>query len=84
MIKQAQPTYTVDAKALNCPMPLLKAKLALNTCAVAETVRILATDSGSVRDFHAFAQLSAHELIHFAELIDSDGQPYYEYILQKG
>ncbi len=69
----------VDARGLSCPMPLLKAKLALNGCEVGERVRILATDPGSVRDFHAFAELSVHSLLQFAE---HDGE--YDYLMEKG
>lgn len=69
---------TVDATGLRCPLPLLKAKQALNQLQAGETVKVMATDSGSVRDFHAFADLSGHRIIRFAE---SDG--VYEYILQK-
>ena len=74
------PTLTlVDARGLSCPMPLLKAKLALNKCVVGESIRVLATDGGSVRDFHSFAQLSAHQLLQFIE-----HPTHYEYVLQKG
>lgn len=69
----------VDARDLSCPMPLLKAKLALNSCQCGEVVRVLATDAGSVRDFHAFANLSAHTLVHFEEHAE-----YFEYQLEKG
>ena len=69
----------VDARGLSCPMPLLKAKLALNSCECGQVVRVLATDAGSVRDFHAFANLSAHALVHFAE-----HEEHFEYQLQKG
>lgn len=69
----------VDARGLSCPMPLLKAKLALNDCAVGDRVRVFATDAGSVRDFHAFANLSAHKLVCF---IEHDN--HYEYCLEKG
>lgn len=84
MTEQPNPINTVDAQGLNCPMPLLKAKLALNACKVGDVIRVLATDGGSVRDFHAFAELSAHAIIHFSEHLDNDGQLYYEYLLQKG
>ena len=84
MTKLPNPVHTVDAQGLNCPMPLLKAKLALNACKVGDAVRVLATDGGSVRDFHAFAELSAHTLIDFAEHCSDNGQLYYEYLLQKG
>ena len=69
----------VDARGEACPMPLLKAKLALNALEQDQCVRVLATDAGSVRDFHAFVELSAHSLDAFAE---SDGT--YEYLLRKG
>ena len=84
MIKRPNPVITVDAQGLNCPMPLLKAKLALNACEVGDVVQVLATDGGSVRDFHAFAELSAHTLIYFAECLNNEGLRYYDYLLQKG
>lgn len=57
----------VDARELRCPMPLLKAKQALRDLPVGARVRVLATDSASVRDFQAFCQLSQHELLAFHE-----------------
>ncbi len=57
----------LDASGLRCPLPLLKAKQALRNMAPGELLRILATDAGSVRDFHSFAQISGHELIGYAE-----------------
>ncbi|WP_053980680.1 sulfurtransferase TusA family protein [Marinagarivorans algicola] len=84
MMDTTDTTYAVDAKGLSCPMPLLKAKLALNRCAVGDTVCVQATDGGSVRDFRAFTELSSHILLRFSECTDDNGQLYYEYILQKG
>jgi tRNA 2-thiouridine synthesizing protein A len=43
----------LDARGLNCPLPILKAKKALAEMATGEVLRIVATDSGSVRDFQA-------------------------------
>lgn len=60
-------TSELDASGLRCPLPLLKAKQALRDVAPGELLRVLATDAGSVRDFHSFAQISGHELIGFAE-----------------
>ena len=73
----------VDVRGLSCPMPLLKAKLALNQCQPGEQLRVLATDGGSVRDFHSFAELSAHSLVLFSEHAEVSPS-YFEYILQKG
>ena len=69
---------TVDARDLRCPLPLLKAKQALHSIQPGQCVRVLATDKGSVRDFHTFARLSGNELVHFGE-----SQQVYEYILRK-
>jgi tRNA 2-thiouridine synthesizing protein A len=57
----------LDACGLRCPLPLLKAKQALRNLAAGELLRVLATDAGSVRDFQAFAQISGHGLVGFAE-----------------
>lgn len=54
----------VDASGLNCPMPLLKAKLELNRLASGCVLKVTATDAGSQRDFRAFATLAGHTLLH--------------------
>lgn len=53
---------TVDARGLKCPLPLLKAKLALNSLAAGECVRVLASDPGFARDVAAFAAMAGHTL----------------------
>ena len=58
----SQPLVEVDARAMNCPMPLLKAKQALNKLAKGEQLKVLATDAGSQRDFQVFCQRSGHIL----------------------
>ncbi|MFT4825629.1 MAG: TusA-related sulfurtransferase [Halioglobus sp.] len=68
----------LDAKGLLCPMPLLKAKRALNGMSSGETLRILATDQGSVRDFEVFSEMSGHILLSSEE---QDG--VYIHLLQK-
>ncbi len=54
---------TLDAKGLNCPLPILKAKKALKTISSGQTLEILATDPGSVADFEAFCRTTGHELV---------------------
>lgn len=54
----------LDASGLSCPLPLLKAKLALNSLASGELLKVTATDAGSQRDFRAFARLAGHLLEH--------------------
>lgn len=53
----------VDARGLNCPLPILKAKKALNSMQSGQTLRVVSTDAGSVRDFQAFAKQTGNELV---------------------
>ena len=68
----------VDARGLSCPLPLLKAKKALNAMAGGEQLRVLSTDAGSVRDFRVFCEQSGNLLLEFH---DADG--VYTHVLQK-
>jgi len=54
---------TVDAKGLNCPMPIVKTAQAIKTVASGDTVEVLATDSGSVKDFAAWAKTTGNPLV---------------------
>ena len=74
----AAETIELDAKGLECPMPLLKAKRTLNSMTVGQRLRVLATDQGSVRDFRVFAEQSGHLLLSSGE---SDG--VFTHLLQK-
>jgi tRNA 2-thiouridine synthesizing protein A len=56
----------LDARGLNCPLPILKAKKALADMQTGETLRIVATDPGSMRDFQAFARQTGNELVEQA------------------
>lgn len=53
----------LDACGLNCPLPILKAKKALTELTSGQTLKVRATDPGSMRDFAAFAKQTGHELI---------------------
>ena len=53
----------VDARGLNCPLPILKAKKALAELQSGELLKVLSTDSGSLRDFQAFAKQTGNELV---------------------
>ena len=56
----------LDARGLNCPLPILRAKKALNDLTTGQVLRIVATDPGSVRDFQAFAKQTGNELVSSA------------------
>ncbi|WP_342129551.1 sulfurtransferase TusA family protein [Hydrogenophaga sp. OTU3427] len=53
----------LDARGLNCPLPILKAKKALADMTSGQTLKVIATDAGSVRDFQAFAKQTGNELV---------------------
>jgi len=53
----------LDARGLNCPLPILKAKKALADMSSGQLLRVLATDAGSLRDFQAFAKQTGNELV---------------------
>ena len=53
----------LDARGLNCPLPILKAKKALADMLSGQTLRVVATDAGSVRDFQAFAKQTGNLLV---------------------
>lgn len=53
----------VDTRGLNCPLPILKAKKALATMQSGQLLKVVATDTGSIRDFQAFAKQTGNELV---------------------
>jgi tRNA 2-thiouridine synthesizing protein A len=57
----------LDATGLNCPLPILRAKKALNNLDSGKVLRIIATDPGSVKDFEAFAKQTGNELLSSTE-----------------
>ena len=57
----------LDARGLNCPLPILRAKKTLNGMAAGEVLKIISTDPGSVKDFEAFASQTGNELLDSTE-----------------
>ena len=58
----------LDARGLNCPLPILRAKKALTELQSGQVLKIVATDPGSVKDFQAFSKQTGNELLsHAAE-----------------
>ena len=53
----------LDARGLNCPLPILKAKKALADMHSGQTLKVISTDAGSVRDFQAFAKQTGNQLL---------------------
>lgn len=69
----------LDARGLNCPLPILKTKKALAEMASGEVLRVLATDPGAVRDFQAFAKQTGNELLSHSE----DNKEYIFFMKRK-
>jgi tRNA 2-thiouridine synthesizing protein A len=57
----------LDARGLNCPLPILRAKKALTDMQSGQVLKIIATDPGSVKDFQAFSKQTGNELLSQAE-----------------
>ena len=53
----------LDARGLNCPLPILRARKSLNEMAAGQVLRIVATDPGSVKDFEAFSRQTGNQLL---------------------
>lgn len=64
---QAGHTAYLDARGLNCPLPILKTKLLLNKMAPAEVLLVEATDPHSRVDFEAYCARTGHRIIKFKE-----------------
>ena len=71
-------TTTLDTKGMNCPLPILKAKKALKDLANGESLQVLSTDPGSVKDFEAFCRSTGNELMDSSE---ADG--VFTYMIKK-
>jgi len=69
----------LDARGLNCPLPILKAKKALAGMASGEVLKVVATDPGSVRDFQAFARQTGNELLEQS----SGGADFVHYLRRR-
>jgi tRNA 2-thiouridine synthesizing protein A len=60
-------TTVLDAKGLNCPLPVLRAKKAIKDVATEGILQVLATDPGVVGDFQNFCRATGNELIDWKE-----------------
>ena len=67
-----------DATGLNCPLPILRSKKVLTTMNSGDVLYVIATDSGSVKDFDAFCKQTGNELVESSE---ADGK--YHYYIRK-
>ncbi|MDH5188313.1 MAG: sulfurtransferase TusA family protein [Rhodospirillaceae bacterium] len=71
-------TQTLDTKGMNCPLPILKTKKAIKGLGAGETLEVLSTDPGSVKDFEAFCKSTGNKLMESTE----DGG-VFRYLIEK-
>ena len=71
----------LDARGLNCPLPILRAKKTLNAMSGGQILKIMATDPGSVKDFEAFAKVMAPNISNDPEEQDTEIWRSYSRIL---
>jgi tRNA 2-thiouridine synthesizing protein A len=57
----------LDARGLNCPLPILRTKKSLNDMVPGQVLKVVATDPGSVRDFQAFSKQTGNQLLSSTE-----------------
>ena len=57
----------LDARGLNCPLPILRAKKALTDMQSGQVLKVLATDPGAVKDFQTFAKQTGNALLQHSE-----------------
>jgi tRNA 2-thiouridine synthesizing protein A len=69
----------LDARGLNCPLPILRAKKSLADMTGGQVLKVLSTDPGSVKDFAAFAKQTGNELVSSAE----NGKEFEFYLKRK-
>lgn len=68
----------LDARGLNCPLPILRAKKAIASLAAGKVLKIMASDPGSVKDFESFCKQTGHELLDSNE---AGGE--FEFLIRK-
>jgi len=53
----------LDARGLNCPLPILRTKKAIAGLASGQVLKVVATDPGSVKDIEAYCRQTGNELL---------------------
>lgn len=73
----------LDARGLACPMPLVKARQALNEMAPGHVLKILATDRGSVKDFQGWAKMAKNIELVSQETLEEEGKDVYIHYIKR-
>jgi tRNA 2-thiouridine synthesizing protein A len=69
----------LDARGMNCPLPILRTRKALNEMQAGQVLRIVATDPGSVKDMEAFSRQTGNPMLSHAQ----EGAEFVFYMRKK-
>lgn len=75
---------TLDVKGLNCPMPIVKAKQAIDDLEPGEVLEVLATDPGSVPDFQGWADTTGSVALLDQTEAEENGESVYKHYVRRG
>ena len=72
---------TLDARGLNCPMPVVKARKKIGELDVGQVLRVISTDRGSVKDFQGWAKIAKNmDLLAQETEPEGDGEIYIHFV----
>lgn len=74
---------TLDARGLNCPMPIIKARQELGLVEPGQVLQILSTDRGSVKDFQGWAKTAKNVELVAQEDVQQDGKAVYVHYVKR-
>jgi tRNA 2-thiouridine synthesizing protein A len=77
MAETVTPDQTLDCSGMLCPMPIVKARIAMKKLQPGQVLQVFATDPGSMPDFQAFAQETGYTL-----LSSEEGEGLYTFLLR--
>ena len=72
---------TLDARGLNCPMPVVKARKKIGELDAGQVLRVISTDRGSIKDFQGWAKIAKNlDLLAQETETEDDGEIYIHFI----
>lgn len=74
---------TLDARGLNCPMPVVKARKKIGELGDGQVLRVLSTDRGSIKDFQGWAKIAKNVELLGQQTEDEDGVELFIHFVQK-
>ena len=78
-MSDVQVSMELDCRGLNCPLPILKTKKAIDNLNTGEVLKMIATDPGSTNDMNAWSRRTGHELVSN----EQDGDDYIFFVRKK-